>query len=375
MSAESRVSGPRQCRLPLRPELMNETAYGAPQPDVSVRLNVNENPYPPGAAVVDDIEYAIAEAAAGVNRYPDRDASALRSDLAAYLGHGLRQDQIWAANGSNEVLSQVFTAFAGPGRSALTFAPSYSMYPEYARNTFTRWETTTRRADFSIDVEHAVAAIAEQRPDVVIIANPNNPTGTWTPVNDLAAICDAAAGIVVVDEAYAEFASPNTRSALELLSQYPRLAVCRTMSKAFAFAGVRLGYLAAAPEFVAALQIVRLPYHLSDLTQAAARAALGHAAEMLGQVDQLRIERDRLVDWLTGRGLQVPASQANFVLFGRFADRHAVWQQLVERGVLIRETGPAGWLRASVGTPGEMAAFRSGLEEILPGAPRWETDD
>ncbi len=368
-------SGTRHCQLPLRPELVNETAYGAPQVDAPVRLNVNENPYAPSPAVIADIEHAVAEAAAGVNRYPDRDAAALRSDLAEYLGHGLGKGQIWAANGSNEVLSQVFTAFAGPGRSALTFAPSYSMYPEYARNTFTRWETAQRRTDFTIDVDDALKVIAEQRPDVVIVANPNNPTGTWTPVDDLAAICDAAPGIVVIDEAYAEFASPGTHSALELLSAYPRLAVCRTMSKAFAFAGVRLGYLAADPEFVAALQIVRLPYHLSDLTQAAARAALGHAAEMLGQVDRLRTERDRLVAWLAGHGLQVADSQANFVLFGRFADRHTVWQQLTERGVLIRETGPAGWLRVSVGTPDEMAAFRAALDEILPGTPRWECDD
>lgn len=361
--------------LPIRPELRGEQAYGAPQVDAPVRLNVNENPYPPSPAVLADIEHAARDAAAGMNRYPDRDASWLRSDLARYLGHGLDQDRIWAANGSNEVLSQVFTAFAGPGRSALTFAPSYSMYPEYARNTFTGWHTVPRRADFSIDVDHAVSVITEMRPDVVVIANPNNPTGTFTPAHDLAKLCEVAPGIVVIDEAYAEFADPGTRSAVELLADYPRLAVCRTMSKAFAFAGGRLGYLAAAPEFVAALQIVRLPYHLSELTQAVARVALAHAGEMLGQVEQLRTERDHLVAWLAERDVQVAPSQSNFVLFGRFADRHEVWEQLTGRGVLIRETGPPGWLRASIGTPDEMAAFRSALAKILPQATRWEADD
>lgn len=366
---------PRPDTLPIRPELRGQQAYGAPQVDAPVRLNVNENPYPPSPAVLDAIARAVSDAAAGLNRYPDRDAFGLRSDLAAYLGYGLSPEQIWAANGSNEVLNQVFTAFAGPGRSALTFAPTYSMYPEYARNTFTNWHTVPRRADFSIDVEHAVSTITEQRPDVVVVANPNNPTGTFTPVADLAAICDAAPGVVVIDEAYAEFAGPEAGSAMQLLADRPRLAVCRTMSKAFAFAGGRLGYLAAAPEFVAALQIVRLPYHLSDVTQAIARVALAHSGQMLGQVEQLRTERDRLVTWLTQHGVQVAESQSNFVLFGQFADRHWVWQQLVDRGVLIRETGPPGWLRASIGTPDEMAAFRSALAEILPQATRGEVDE
>ena len=172
------------------------------------------------------------------------------------------------------------------------------------------------------------------------------------------AICTAAPGVVVVDEAYAEFARPGTPSALELLREFPRLAVSRTMSKAFAFAGGRLGYLAATPAFVDALRIVRLPYHLSTVTQAVARVALAHAEEMLAAVDRLRTARDDLAGWLAGQGLQVADSDANFVLFGRFADRHAVWQGLLDRGVLIREVGPPGWLRVSAGTPEEMAAFR-----------------
>jgi len=129
-------------------------------------------------------------------------------------------------------------------------------------------------------------------------------------------------------------------------------------------AGARLGYLAAAPALVDALRVVRLPYHLSAVTQAVARAALAHATELVAQVDGLRGERDALVAWLRGRGLAVADSDANFVLFGAFDDRHAIWQGLLDRGVLIRETGPDGWLRVSVGTPEETAAFRAALVEV-----------
>jgi histidinol-phosphate aminotransferase len=353
--------------LPLRPELIGVVPYGAPQLDVAVRLNVNENPYPPSERVVAEIAAAAAEAARSMNRYPERDALALRADLASYLGHGLTGEQIWAANGSNEVMLHVLQAFAGPGRTVLSFAPTYSMYPEYARNTHSAWRTYPRRDDFTVDAGSAVAAITESAPDVVLLASPNNPTGTAVGPEVVRAICVAAPGVVVVDEAYAEFARPGTPSALELLSEFPRLAVARTMSKAFAFAGGRLGYLAATPSFVDALRIVRLPYHLSAVTQAVARVALANAAEMLAAVDLLRTARDDLAAWLTGQGLQVAESDANFVLFGRFADRHAVWQALLDRGVLIREVGPPGWLRVSVGTPEEMAAFRQALVEVRAG--------
>lgn len=351
--------------LPLRPELVGEVPYGAPQLDVPVCLNVNENPYPPGAEVIAEIAAAVAQSAATMNRYPERDAVALRSDLADYLGHGLTADQIWAANGSNEVMLHVLQAFAGPDRLVLSFAPTYSMYPEYARDTHSRWLTFPRRDDFTIDPDAAVAAIAEHRPDVVLIASPNNPTGTAVSREVITAICDATDGVVVVDEAYYEFARAGTPSALALLPRYPRLAVSRTMSKAFAFAGGRLGYLAAAPAFVDALRIVRLPYHLSALTQAVARVALAHAPEMLAAVDRLRAARDDVAQWLAGLGLEVAESDANFVLFGRFPDRHAVWQGLLDRGVLIREVGPDGWLRVSAGTPTEMAAFKTALLEVL----------
>ena len=351
--------------LPLRDELRGELPYGAPQLDVAVRLNVNENPYPPSSAVIADIAAAVAEAARGLNRYPDRDATALRADLAAYLGHELTADEVWAANGSNEVMLQLLSAFAGPGRTALSFAPTYSMYPEYARDTHTDWVVGQRRDDFTVDVDRAVALIAERAPSVVLLASPNNPTGTALPLDVIETICAAAPGIVVVDEAYAEFRRAGTPSALSLLPRHPRLVVTRTMSKAFAFAGGRLGYLAAAPAVVDAVRIVRLPYHLSAVTQAAARVALAHADELLARVDELRARRDETVEWLRGIGLSAADSDANFVLFGRFADRHVVWQGLLDRGVLIRETGPDGWLRVSIGTPEEMAAFRSALEELL----------
>jgi histidinol-phosphate aminotransferase len=351
--------------LPLRDELRGALPYGAPQLDVPVRLNVNENPYPPPEAVVSGIAQAAADVARGLNRYPDRDALALRADLAAYLGHGITADEVWAANGSNEIMQQLLSAFAGPGRIAVSFAPTYSMYPEYARNTHTNWMVGRRREDFTLDPGHALGVIAERQPSVVLLASPNNPTGTALPLDVIEAICAAAPGIVVVDEAYAEFRRAGTPSALSLLPRYPRLIVTRTMSKAFAFAGGRLGYLAAAPAVVDAVRIVRLPYHLSALTQAAARVALAHADELLARVDELRVRRDETVWWLRETGLQAADSDTNFVLFGTFNDRHGVWQRLLDRGVLIRETGPDGWLRVSIGSSDDMAAFRAALKEVL----------
>jgi histidinol-phosphate aminotransferase len=367
-------ASPTLDELPLRPELVGQKPYGAPQLDVPVCLNVNENPYPPSQQVINKIAAAVAEAGRSLNRYPERDALPLRADLARYLGHGLTAEQIWAANGSNEVMLHVLSAFAGPGRRVLSFAPTYSMYPEYARDTHSEWCTAARRDDFTIDPDAARTAVLESRSDVVLITSPNNPTGTAVSLDTIRAICDVAPGVVVVDEAYYEFARNGTPSALELLPDYPRLAVSRTMSKAFAFAAGRLGYLAATPAFVEALRIVRLPYHLSALTQAAARVALAHAPEMLAKVDQLRQARDDLAQWLAAQGLQVAESDANFVLFGRFADRHAVWQALLDRGVLIRETGPEEWLRVSAGTPAEMQAFKEALAPLISSGVVLETE-
>ena len=359
--------------LPLRRELVGLTPYGAPQLDVPVRLNVNENPYPPADDVVADIAADVALAARGLNRYPDRDFLALRQDLAAYLlaesGVALAPGQIWAANGSNEVMLHLLQAFGGPGRTVLSFAPTYSMYPEYARDTATAWVAGRREADFTLDPEVVRAAIVEVGPSVVLLASPNNPTGTALPlamIEVVLAAADAVPGgcVVVVDEAYGEFRRAGVPSALELLDRYPSLAVSRTMSKAFGLAGARVGYLAAAPELIDPLRIVRLPYHLSGVTQAVARAALRHAPALMAQIGALREERDACVAWLRGRGLTVADSDANFALFGTFDDRRAIWQGLLDRGVLIREVGPHGWLRVSIGTGEEMAAFRTALVEV-----------
>ncbi len=377
MSVPDRRPGPGTSAVPdwvpLRDELRDEEPYGAPQIDVPVRLNTNENPYGPSEAAADEVAASVRAAALDLNRYPDREAWGLRTALAAYLSRevdGLDASRVWAANGSNEVMQQILQAFGGPGRTALSFAPTYSMYPEYARNTHTRWVAGQRRDDFGIDADAAVALIEAERPDVVFLTSPNNPTGTALDPAHTRAVLDAAPGIVVVDEAYAEFRRAGTPSALELLADHPRLIVTRTMSKAFALAGGRLGYLAADPAIVDALRIVRLPYHLSSVTQATAEAALRHTDELLAQVDALRTERDRTALRLREAGFTVAESDANFVLFGTFDDRHAVWQALVDRGVLIRETGPLGWLRVSIGTPAEMDAFHTALQEVTHGAPR-----
>jgi histidinol-phosphate aminotransferase len=359
---------------PLREELRGIEPYGAPQLDLPVQLNVNENPYGPSPEAAADIATAVGRAATTLNRYPDREFVELREALAAYLntsgGSGITADRVWAANGSNEVMLQLLQAFGGPGRVALSFAPTYSMYPEYARNTVTGWVVGRREDDFSLDLEAARAMIEQRRPSVVLLPSPNNPTGTALPPEAVSMLCEAAAGdgregLVVVDEAYGEFRRAGTPSALELLDAHRNLVVTRTMSKAFALAGARVGYLAAAPEICDAIRIVRLPYHLSAVTQATALAALRHAPELLGKVDELRAERDATVDWLRGSGLTVADSDANYVLFGTFADRRAVWQGLVDRGVLIRETGPDGWLRVSIGTAAEMDAFKDALVEVM----------
>lgn len=353
--------------LPLREDLRGRSPYGAPQLDVEFRLNTNENPYPPPPALVADVTQAVAEAAANLHRYPDRDAVALRTDLAAYLststGVDLRTENLWAANGSNEVLQQILQAFGGPGRTALGFEPSYSMHPIIAAGTRTEWAPTPRRADFSLDTAAAATVLAERGPHIAFVTSPNNPTGGSIPLDGLRALIEAAPGLIVVDEAYAEFSSRP--SAVTLLAEYPaKLIVSRTMSKAFAFAGGRLGYLAAAPAMVDALLLVRLPYHLSVVTQAAARAALRHADETLASVHKLATERDRVMESLRGLGFTVVDSDANFVLFGQFDDAPATWQAYLDHGVLIRDVGIPGHLRVTIGTPAENDAFLAASKEI-----------
>ncbi|WP_040866018.1 histidinol-phosphate transaminase [Nocardia exalbida] len=342
--------------LPLRENLRGKKPYGAPQLTVPVQLNTNENPHPPSRALIDDVAESIRAAAADLHRYPDRDAVALRTDLARYLttqtGIAVDTGNVWAANGSNEILQQLLQAFGGPGRCALGFVPSYSMHPIISEGIDTEWIEAKRNADFSLDIDQALAAIAERAPDVVFVTSPNNPTGHSIPQEDLARILAAAPGIVVVDEAYGEFSAQP--SAIGLIDRFPaKLVVTRTMSKAFAFAGGRLGYLVAAPAVIDAMLLVRLPYHLSVVTQAAARAALRHADETLGSVAELAAQRDRVAAALRELGFDVIPSDANFLLFGRFADAARSWQRYLEHGVLIRDVGLPGYLRTTIGLAAE----------------------
>lgn len=346
--------------LPLRDDLRGKSPYGAPQLAVPVRLNTNENPHPPSQALVDDVVCSVREAAADLHRYPDRDAVALRTDLASYvtaqIGVALGVENLWAANGSNEILQQLLQAFGGPGRSAIGFVPSYSMHPIISDGTRTEWLQAARADDFGLDVETAVAAITERQPDVVFVASPNNPSGQSVSLPELRRLLDVAPGTLIVDEAYGEFSSQP--SAVQLVDEYPtKLIVSRTMSKAFAFAGGRLGYLIATPAVIDAMLLVRLPYHLSSVTQAAARAALRHADDTLASVAALIAERERVSTALTGMGFRVVPSDANFVLFGEFTDAPATWQRYLDAGVLIRDVGIPGHLRATTGLPEENDAF------------------
>lgn len=364
--------------LPLRDDLRGQSPYGAPQLKVPVQLNTNENPHPPTVALVDDVARSVRDAATELHRYPDRDAVALRTDLAGYLtaqtGVRVGVENIWAANGSNEVLQQLLQAFGGPGRSAIGFVPSYSMHPIIAGGTQTNWLVANRAGDFRLDVAAAAAAITERRPDVVFVASPNNPSGQSASPAELRTLLDTMGqinrGILILDEAYGEFSSQP--SAIALIDQYPaRLVVTRTMSKAFAFAGGRLGYLVAAPAVIEAMLLVRLPYHLSSVTQAAARAALRHADDTLGSVAKLITERDRVSAALTAMGFRVIPSDANFVLFGRFAAAAATWQRYLDTGILIRDVGIPGYLRATTGLPEENDALltvsaRLAATELVP---------
>jgi histidinol-phosphate aminotransferase len=347
--------------LPLREDLRGKSPYGAPQLDVPVRLNTNENPHPPTKALVDDVTASVQAVAANLHRYPDRDAVALRTDLAAYLtaqtGTPLSVENLWAANGSNEILQQLLQAFGGPGRSAIGFVPSYSMHPIISDGTQTAWLVANRADDFSLDIDVAVASVKDRIPDIVFVASPNNPSGQSVPLEGLRRLLDEmTTGILILDEAYGEFSSQP--SAVKLIDEYPtKLVVTRTMSKAFAFAGGRLGYLIATPAVIDAMLLVRLPYHLSSVTQAAARAALRHADDTLGSVARLIAERDRVTEALADMGFRVIPSDANFVLFGEFTDAPATWQRYLDAGILIRDVGIPGYLRATTGLAEENDAL------------------
>jgi len=346
--------------LPLRVDLRGMHPYGAPQLDVPVRLNTNENPHPPSPELAAAIGAAVTSAALTLNRYPDREALALRAALARYLdAETLTPAQMWVANGSNEVLQQLLQAFGGPGRRALGFEPSYSMHRIIATGTGTGWVAAGRDEDFGLPADTAASAVRSAAPDVTFLCSPNNPTGTALAPGVVEAVYDATGGMVIVDEAYAEFSSAP--SAVSLLAGRPRLVVTRTMSKAFAFAGARVGYLAADPAVVDALRLVRLPYHLSALTQAAALAALAHQGELLATVEMVKGQRDRIVQQLRADHREVVDSDANFVLFGRFADQRKVWQDLLARGVLVRDVDLPGWLRVTAGTATEVDAFLAAM--------------
>jgi histidinol-phosphate aminotransferase len=350
--------------LPIRDNLRGKHPYGAPQKAVRIALNVNENTHPIPEAVARDIVESLAAAVLTVNRYPDREFTELRESLANYLGHGLNSDQLWAANGSNEVLQQLFQAFGGPGRSVLGFPPTYSMYPIIAAGTDTTWIAAERDEAYGISPSTGVAAIEQHKPDIVILCSPNNPTGTPLPIETIEAAYEATDGLLIVDEAYAEFTPDHIPSAVSLLPGRPRLVVSRTMSKAFAFAGARVGYLAADPAVIDALRLVRLPYHLSALTQAGAIAALRHTPELLANVDDIRAQKDRLLRELPTLGYSVHPSWTNFVLFGGVDDPHATFEALLEHDVLIRDVGIPNHLRVTAGTKHETTAFLAALEAV-----------
>jgi histidinol-phosphate aminotransferase len=356
--------------LPIRDDLRGLSPYGAPQDHVRYALNVNENTHAIPEDVARHIVESLASAVLTVNRYPDREFTPLRESLAAYLGHGIDPAQIWAANGSNEVIQQLLQAFGGPGRSVLGFPPTYSMHSIIASGTATRWVTAERDAGFALSPATVVAAIEREQPDLVFLCAPNNPTGTPVPLETVEAAYEATRGILFVDEAYAEFVPAGTPSALTLLAGRERLVVSRTMSKAFAFAGARVGYLAADPAIADALRLVRLPYHLSAFTQAAAVAALDHAPEMLAMVDDIAAQRDRLLAELPALGYRAHDSHANFVLFDGLDDPAATFRALLERDILIRDVGLPGALRVTAGTAEETGAFLTALAELGPGGAR-----
>jgi len=366
----------------LREDLRGETPYGAPQLDVPVRLNTNENSYAVPPDVVAAITQAVGEVATHLNRYPDREFRALREALAAYLvsqtGVAVQAEQVWAANGSNEVLLHLLQAFGGAGRTALGFTPAYSMHPIITRTTGTAWVDGLRGTPtgaFDLDADLAVAQVREHRPHVVFLCSPNNPTGTALALGVVRAVLEAAPeSLVGVDEAYAEFARPGTPSAMTVLEGHPLLVVTRTMSKAFALAGARVGYLAADPDLVDALRLVRMPYHLSDPTQAVALAAMRHDASLLATVEAIKTQRDAMVERLTALGYPPVPSDANFVLFGGLADERATWQALLDQGVLVRDVGIPGHLRVTAGTAQESAAFLQAMAD-LPDSHRQRTAD
>jgi histidinol-phosphate aminotransferase len=352
--------------LPLRDDLRGQHPYGAPQLDVRVRLNTNENPFAPGDAVVAAVLERVSAAVRSLNRYPDRDAVELRDALASYVvgrtGAAVTAGHVWPANGSNEVLQQIMQAFGGPGRTALGFEPSYAMHRLISRGTSTQYVAAPRGERFGLTTDVVRDAIAEHQPDVVFLCSPNNPTGGVVGADVVAAACEASAAMVVVDEAYAEFS--RSPSATRLLPHYERLVVVRTLSKALELAAARVGYCVANPSVVDALQLVRLPYHLSSVTQAVGIAALEHSVDLLRWVEVLIDERGRIASALAELGYDVYPSEGNFVFFGGIADQELLWRSLLDASVLVRDVGVPGHLRVTAGTPAETSAFIDAVRTI-----------
>lgn len=346
-----------------RADLGLREGYHSAQVSVEVRLNTNESPYPPPAEWTAALVAQAGDIA--FNRYPDRSAVALRSALAEL--HGVQLGQVFAANGSNEVLQSICLAYGGTGRKAAMFEPTYALHSHIAHLTGTGLAQGTRRADFTLGTEEAVALIEAERPEIVFLCSPNNPTGLAETPATVSAIVAAAPGLVVVDEAYGQFAS---WSALDLVSDDVPLVVVRTFSKTWSMAGLRLGYLVGPSGVVRALERVALPYHLDSLKQAAGRLALRFSSEMESRVAAIVAERDRMVRALSRMPVQVWPSEANFVLWRPLhRDGREVWQELVKRSVLVRDTsswpGLEGCLRTTVGTGPENERFLSALSEVL----------
>ena len=355
--------------LPLRENLRPLSPYGAPQVPAQASLNTNENPYSPSPALQKAITDAVATVSSDLNRYPDRDATVLRTKLAEYInelsGTKISTDNVWVANGSNEIIQSIFLAFAqGP---VLGFTPSYSMHPLIAKVTGAQWIDGKRNADFSLDTSAAIVEIEKHKPALTFITTPNNPTGGAVTIDEIALLADACkvvGGLLVVDEAYAEFS--QEKSAVTLIADNPHVIVIRTMSKAFAFAGARVGYLVSDAAVKDAMMIVRLPYHLSALTQVAAQVAIDHRAELLGGVARIIAARESVVQALHDMGLTTVTSSANFVLFTGFKEEAPqLWAELLEKGVLIRDVGLSGYLRVTIGNEAENTLFISALKELI----------
>jgi histidinol-phosphate aminotransferase len=337
--------------------------YHSPQLDVEVRLNTNESPYPPPAAWLADLQRELGGLAWA--RYPDRSALALREAIGEL--HGVGPDRVFAANGSNEVLQAVCLAYGGEGRRALTFEPTYALHAHIAHLTGTAVAQAGRAADFALDPAAAREAVAREAPSITFLCSPNNPTGRLDDEDALRAVLDAGDGLVVVDEAYGQFAE---RSALELVGDDTPLVVTRTFSKTWSLAALRLGYLIGPAPVVAMLERVALPYHLDALKQVAGRLAVRYRTEMAERVGALVTERERLTAALSSLPVTVWPSQANFVLFRPERRSGAeIWKALVERSVLVRDTsswpGLEGCLRVTVGTPDDDDRFLGALQAVL----------